>query len=51
MDILIHLGFSHATPVVVVIAAIATFAAGLWAGLRRRASDHAPTPTDEHTDQ
>jgi hypothetical protein len=51
MDALLHLGFSHAEPVVVVIAAIATFAVGLWLGLRRRARDCAPTPADERTDQ
>jgi hypothetical protein len=50
MSALIHLGLSHAAPVVVVIAAIATFAAGLWLGLRRT-SDRTTTRLDEETDQ
>ena len=51
MDTLLHLGFSHAEPVVVVVAAIATFAIGLWIGMRRRADDRVSTRFDEESDQ
>ncbi|WP_154020009.1 hypothetical protein [Halococcus sediminicola] len=51
MDTFLHLGFSHAEPVVVVVAAIATFAIGLWIGMRRRADDRASTRFDEESDQ
>jgi hypothetical protein len=48
---LLHLGFSHAEPVVVVVAAVATFAVDLWVGMRRRTDDRASTRFDEESDQ
>lgn len=51
MDVLLHLGFSHAEPVVVVVAAIATFAVGLWLGMRHRTDDRTSTRFDDESDQ
>ena len=51
MDALLHLGFSHAEPVVVVVAAIATFAVGLWLGMRHRTDDRTSTRFDDESDQ
>ena len=51
MDTLLHLGFSHAQPIVLVVAAIATFAVGLWIGMRRRTDDGASTRFDEENEQ
>lgn len=51
MHTLLHLGFSHAQPVVVVLAAIATFAVGLWVGMSRWADSPTNTRLDEEGDR
>jgi hypothetical protein len=51
MDALLHLGSSHAQPIVLVVAAIATFAVGLWIEMRRRTDDGAGVRFGEETDR
>ncbi len=51
MNTLLHLGLSHAEPVVVVLAAMATFAIGLWIGMSRRTDDRTNTRFDEESDR